>query len=108
MGGEKKIPAASGGAFRDKNLLKQGQLSVSCLLKAMLLDVSADHLRCDLVTYCPSTIAIFPAFPAPQAPLKPWELTKDGPGTPTLEPCHDLRAGGPGREGGKGKDNGRT
>jgi len=67
----------------------------------MLLDVSADHLRCDLVTYCPSKIAIFPAFPAPQAPLNAWELTKDGPGTHTLEPCHDVRDGVPGREGAK-------
>src|SRR2546425_9292124 len=108
MGGEKHTSAASGGAFRDKNLLKQGQLSVSCLLKAMLLDVSADPLRCDLVTYCPSTIAIFPAFPAPQAPLNAWELTKDGPGTHTLEPCDDVRDGVPGREGAKDMDMVRT
>src|SRR5438445_12374690 len=74
----------------------------------MLLDVSADHLRCDLVTYCPSTIAIFPAFPAPQAPLNAWELTKDAPATHTLEPCHDVRDGVRGREAGKDRDMGRT
>src|SRR5437773_11299227 len=74
----------------------------------MLLDVSADHLRCDLVTYCPSTIAIFPAFPTPQAPLNAWELTKDGPGTHTLEPCHDVRDGVRGREGAKDIDMVRT
>ena len=67
----------------------------------MLLDVSADHLRRDLVTHRPSTIAIFPEFPAPQAPLDTWELTQDGPGTQTLEACHDLRDGVPGREGAK-------
>ena len=59
----------------------------------MLLDVSADHLRRDLVPYRTSTIAIFPEFPAPQTPLDAWELTKDGPGTQTLEPGDDLRDG---------------
>ena len=70
----------------------------------MLLDVSADHLRRDLVTHRPSKIAIFPEFPAPQAPLDAWELAKDGPGTQTLEPCHHLGDGVPWREGAKEMD----
>ena len=70
----------------------------------MLLDVSADDLRRDLVTHRTSTIAIFPECPAPQAPFDSRELTKDGPGTQTLEACHDLRNGVPGREGAKDMD----
>ena len=74
----------------------------------MLLDVSADHLRRDLVTYRTSKIATLPEFPAPQALLDAWELTKDGPGTQTLEPGHDLRDGVPGWEGAKEMDMVRT
>src|SRR5262249_60873523 len=70
----------------------------------MLLDVSADDLRRDLVTHRTSTIAIFPECPAPQAPFDSRELTKDGPGTQTLEACHDLRNGVPGREWAKDMD----
>src|SRR5712692_6144514 len=74
----------------------------------MLLDVSADHFRRDLVTHRASKIAIFPEFPAPQAPLDTWELAKDGPGTQTLKPGDDLRDGVPGREGAKDMDMVRT
>jgi len=70
----------------------------------MLLDVSADDLRRDLATHGTGKIAIFPEFPAPQAPLDAWELTKDGPGTQPLKACHDLRDGVPGREGAKDMD----
>jgi hypothetical protein len=83
-------------------------LSVSCLLNAMLLDVSADHLRRDLVTDRTSTIAIFPEFSAPQAPLHAWELTTDSPGTHTLAPCHDLCEGVSWWEGAKERDMVRT
>jgi len=82
-------------------------LCVADLLKAMLLDVSADHFRRDLVTHCPSKRAIFPEFPAPQTPLDAWELAKDGPGTQTLEPGHDLRDGVPWRKGAEDMDMGR-
>src|SRR5438128_4928650 len=67
----------------------------------MLLDVSANDLRSDFITYCASKIAIFPELPTPQAPLDSWELAKDGPSTQTLEACHDVRDGVPGREGAK-------
>ncbi len=67
----------------------------------MLLDVSANDLRSDFITYCASKIAIFPELPTPQAPLDSWELAKDGPSTQTLEACHNLRDGVPGREGAK-------
>jgi len=70
----------------------------------MLLNVSADHLRRDLVPYRTGKIAIFPEFSAPQAPLDAWELPKDGPGTQTLEPGHDLRDRVPGRKGAKDMD----
>ena len=59
----------------------------------MVLDISAEDLRRDLVTYWTSTRAIFPAFPAPEVTLHAWERTHDGPGTHTLEPRDDLRAG---------------
>ena len=42
----------------------------------MMLDISADDLRRDLITYRTSKIAIFPKFPAPEATLHSWELTK--------------------------------
>ena len=74
----------------------------------MLLDVSADHLRRDLVTYRTSTIAIFPEFSAPQAPLPAWERTKDSPGTQTLAPCHDWCDGVSWWEGAKERDMVRT
>ena len=67
----------------------------------MMLDISADDLRRDLITYRTSTVAIFPKFPAPEATLHPWELTKNGPGTQTLAPCDDLRDSVSGREGTK-------
>ena len=70
----------------------------------MLLNVSADHLRRDLVPYRTGKIAIFPEFSAPQTLLDAWELPKDGPGTQTLEPGHDLRDRVPGREGAKDMD----
>src|SRR5919202_1004957 len=70
----------------------------------MVLDISADDLRRDLVTYCTSKIAIFPEFPTPEATLHAWEFTKDGPGTQTLEPRDDLRDGVPGWEGAKDMD----
>jgi len=70
----------------------------------MMLDISADHLRGDLVTYRAGKIPIFPEFPAPETPLDPWELTKDGSGTQALEPCHDLGDGVPRREGTKNMD----
>src|SRR2546427_10074163 len=87
------MPGVKGGTH-PQNLFKQGQLRVAALLQAMLLDVPADHFRRHLVTHCPSKIAIFPKFPTPQTPLDPWELTKDGPGTQTLEPSDHLRHGG--------------
>jgi len=74
----------------------------------MLLDVSADHLRSDLVTYCASKIAIFPEFSTPKAPLHLREFAKDSAGTQTLEPCHHLGDGIPGREGTKDMDMIRT
>src|SRR5262249_20868593 len=80
------------------------QLSVSGLLKTMLLDIAADHFRRDLVPYSTSKIAIFPEFSTPQAPLDPWKLAKDGPGAQTLEPGHDLRDGVPWWEGAKNVD----
>src|SRR6266705_686336 len=70
----------------------------------MVLDIPADDLRCDLVTNCTSKIAIFPELPAPEATLHAWELTKNGPGTQTLEPCDDLRDRVSGREGAKDMD----
>src|SRR5713226_10650787 len=70
----------------------------------MLLDVPADHFRSDLVTHCPGKIAIFPEFPAPQAPLDAWELAKDCPSAQTLEPGDDLRDGVPWREGAEDMD----
>ena len=69
-----------------------------------MLDISADDLRCDLVTYRTSTIAIFPEFSAPEATLHAWELTKDSPGTQTLEPRDDLGDRVSGREGAKDMD----
>ena len=74
----------------------------------MLLDVSADHVRRDLVTHRASTRAIFPECPAPQAPRDPWERAKDGPGTHTLDPGDDVRDGVPGREGAQDMDMVRT
>src|SRR6266705_3715967 len=70
----------------------------------MVLDIPADDLRCDLVTNCTSKIAIFPELPAPEATLHAWELTKESPGTQTLEPCHDLRDRVSGWEGAKDMD----
>ena len=70
----------------------------------MMLDISADDLRRDLITYRTSKIAIFPKFPAPEAALHSWELTKNGPGTQTLKPCDDLRERVSGREGAKDMD----
>ena len=70
----------------------------------MVLDISADDLRCDLVSYCTSKIAIFPEFSTPEATLHAWELTKDGPGTQTFEPCDDLRDRVAGWEGAKDMD----
>ena len=96
--------AASGGAFRDKNLFKQGQWRVPSFLNAMVLDIPADDLRCDLVTNRTSKIAIFPELPAPEATLHAGELTKDSPGTQTLEPCNDLRDRVSGWEGAKDMD----
>ena len=70
----------------------------------MVLDISADDLRRDLVTYCTSKIAIFPEFPTPEATLHAWELTKDSPGTQALEPRDDLRNRVSGWEGAKDMD----
>src|SRR5207245_11367159 len=70
----------------------------------MMLDISADDLRRNLVPYRTSKIAIFPELPAAEATLHALELTKDSPGTQTLEPCHDLRDRVSGREGAKDMD----
>ena len=67
----------------------------------MLLDVSADHLHCDLITHCPSKIPIFSEFSTPQMPLDAWELAKDGPRTQTLAPGNDVCERVPGWEGAK-------
>ena len=69
-----------------------------------MLDISADDLRRNLVPYRTSKIAIFPELPAPEATLHTWELTKDSPGTQTLEPRDDLRKRVSGREGAKDMD----
>jgi hypothetical protein len=103
-----KDPRRKRRGFKRQRLFKQGQLSVPCLLDAVLSDVSADHLRRDLVAHGTSKIAIFPEFSTPQTPLDPWELAKDGPGTQTLEPCHDLRDRVPWRERAKDMDMVRT
>ena len=79
-------------------------MRVPGLLEALLLDVSTEHLRSDLVPHCTSTRAIFPDFPAPQAPLDLGERTQDGPGTQTLAPCPDVGEGVPRREGAKDLD----
>src|SRR5712691_12325743 len=60
-----KDPRRKRRGFEGQNLFKQGQLCVADLLKAMLLDVSADDFRRDLVSHCASKIAIFPEFSAP-------------------------------------------
>jgi len=70
----------------------------------MVLDISADDLRRDLVTYRTSKIAIFPKLPAPETTLHAWELTKDGPGTHTLKPRDDLCDRVSRREGAKDMD----
>jgi hypothetical protein len=70
----------------------------------MLLDISADDLRRDLITYCTSKIAIFPELPAPEATLHAWELTEESPGAQTLESRYDLRDRISGREGAKDMD----
>ena len=70
--------------------------------------VSADHLRRDLVAHGTSHIASCPAVATPQAPLEPWALARDGPGTHTLAPCHDWRDRVPGRERAKNMDMVRT
>jgi hypothetical protein len=92
------------GSFRDKNLCKQRQLSVPSFLKAMVLDIPADDLRCDFVPYRTRTIAIFPAFPAPEATLHAWTLTQESPGTQALAPRDDLRQRVSGRAGAKARD----
>src|SRR6266699_3669372 len=74
----------------------------------MVLDIFADDLRRDLVTYCTSQIAIFPQLPAPEATLHAWELTKERAGTQTLEPRDNRRAGVSGREGAQDMDRVRT
>ena len=103
-----KDPRRKRRGFKRQRLCKQGPLSVPCLLDAMLSDVSADHLRRDLGAHGTSTIALFPAFSTPQTPLDPWELAKAGPGTQTLEPCHDWRDSIPWRERAKDRDMVRT
>ena len=70
----------------------------------MLLDVSADHFRRNLVSHCTSKIAIVPEFSTPQAPFDLWELAKDGTGAQTLEPCHHLGNRVSRREGAKNMD----
>src|SRR5712692_7504587 len=105
---EVKDPRRKRRGFEGQNLFKQRQLRVSSLLKTMLLDGAADHLRRDLVPSRTSTRAIFPEFSAPQAPLDARELTKDDPGAQTLEPRDDLRDGVPWREGAKEMDMIRT
>jgi hypothetical protein len=70
----------------------------------MLLDVSADDFRRDLVSHCTSKIAIFPEFSTPQAPPDLWELAKDGAGAHTLAPGHHLGNRVPRREGAKNMD----
>jgi hypothetical protein len=74
----------------------------------MLLDVAADHLCRDLVTYGASKIAIFPEFSTPQAPLDLREFAKDRSGAQTLEPCDHLGDGIPWGEGTKEMDMIRT
>ena len=78
---------------------KQMQLSVPSLFDAMLLEVSADHLRRDFVTDGASQIALLPEGSAPEASLDLRECADDRSGTPTLEPGHHLRDGIPGRDG---------
>jgi hypothetical protein len=70
----------------------------------MVLDISADDLRRDLVTYRTSKIAIFPELSAPETTFDPGELTEEGPGTQALAPGHDLRDGVPRREGAEDMD----
>jgi len=70
----------------------------------MVLNISADDRRRDLVTYCPSNIALFPEFPAPEATLHAWKRTQDSPGTQTLAPRDDLRARVAGWEGAQDVD----
>jgi hypothetical protein len=70
----------------------------------MVLDIPADDLRCDFVPYRTRTIAIFPAFPAPEATLHAWTLTQESPGTQALAPRDDLRQRVSGRAGAKARD----